>query len=153
MDRVCRQDNLEKQVSEWMEIHPESTRTKALKHCSIEWWPDEYPVYDEEAINGLTCKVDIVCSHTAPENFLPTPLENSNWFENDPALKTDLHRERHTMQQVLDRLIKNKHPLTKWFFGHFHRYISVSYNNLQYALDYCCLDRARDGNLSIKELL
>ena len=153
MDRICRQADLDEQILSWLETHPESTRTKAMKHCSIGWWPDEYPVFNQEAIDDLDCKVDIVCSHTAPEAFLPTPLESSNWFKNDSTLKNDLIRERHTMQQVLDRLILKKHPITKWFFGHFHRYISVSYNNLHYALDYCCLDKARDGNLCIKELL
>ena len=86
------------------------------------WWPDEAPVYDESALDALTAPADAVVSHTAPSIF---PLDSHqglmSWAAEDPTLLEDVAAERHTMDRILSRLRDNGHPLTHWYYGHFHQ--------------------------------
>ena len=39
----------------------------------------------------------------------------------DDTLSKDIENERATMTELYDRLIHDAHPLTHWYYGHFHQ--------------------------------
>lgn len=88
------------------------------------YWPDEVPVYDEACLNevGKECKIDTVITHTAP-SFCELISKDgiSEWAEWDPGLFADIERERHTMDKIYNHLKTAGHPITHWYYGHFHR--------------------------------
>lgn len=88
------------------------------------YWPDEPPVYDEERMDaiGAACCIDRVISHTAPSCCeLLTKSGLKRWAADDPALLTDVETERATMDRLLQRLQADSHPVTHWYYGHFHQ--------------------------------
>ena len=70
------------------------------------WWPDEPPVYDEDAI--AFCELT---SHRGPQS----------WAAMDPALIDDVNREREVMDRVFKSIKEHEHPVERWFYGHFHQ--------------------------------
>ena len=66
--------------------------------------------------------VDVVVTHTAP-SFCE--LQNKNFLlqfaASDNTLLDDVRAERTTMDALYDRLRHDAHPLTHWFYGHFHQ--------------------------------
>lgn len=93
------------------------------KHKLPCWWKDEGVV---EKYDNLPANVDIIASHTAPLNF-------------DPVLTRDDLRS--TPQEQFDKIIEERKYLNNilyevrsdyWFYGHFHKSYSGSYNSLIY---------------------
>ena len=85
------------------------------------YWPDEAPVFSEEAIDGLSLPIDTVVTHTAPSfcgkqdhAFL------RDWAELDPELPDDVAAERKTMDNIHERIRQSGLPVRSWFYGHFH---------------------------------
>lgn len=90
------------------------------------WWPDEVPVYDEDATAFIPVEVpiDTVISHTAP-SFCEL---NSNshrglqsWAAKDPELISDVEKERKTMDRIFIKLKEDEQPVKRWYYGHFHQ--------------------------------
>jgi UDP-2,3-diacylglucosamine pyrophosphatase LpxH len=89
------------------------------------WWPEERVNYNIDKIRELGKGVDIVVSHTAPQQFSPQTVGEMvyNYVEEDPNLLTDLRFERYYMQQMCDELVllnKDRAKRMLWFYGHFH---------------------------------
>lgn len=68
------------------------------------------------------CSIDSVITHTAPSYCeLQTKSGLTRWAIDDPALLKDVQTERATMDQLLHRLQADKHPVSHWYYGHFHQ--------------------------------
>ena len=66
--------------------------------------------------------IDTVITHTAP-SFCA--LQNKNFLKHyanqDATLSDDVQKERATMDELYNRLLHDAHPLTHWYYGHFHQ--------------------------------
>lgn len=101
------------------------------------WWPDEAPVYDEEAIDFLPVEVqiDTVVSHTAPSFCgLNEHRYLRSWAAEDPKLLSDVTAERKTVDQIHKRLLDDEHPVRQWFFGHFHQSWCGVIDDIRYSM-------------------
>lgn len=120
IDRVARM--------QWMNQSPEHEA----------YWQDEAPVYNPSALetigeNGI--KIDTVVSHTAP-SFCEsqTKLGLSSWCLKDSALWNDAMQERQTMDDIHAHLLRDKHPLKHWYYGHFHQSWNAQIDGINYTL-------------------
>lgn len=89
------------------------------------YWPSEPTHYDallmgEVAAAGV--KIDTVVTHTAP-SFCELQTKNglTSWAANDPDLLQDCDNEREQMDLLLKHLLRDQHPVSHWFYGHFHQ--------------------------------
>ena len=76
---------------------------KQYRKIGVDWFPEEI-ISQKDIMNLPDCKVDIVISHTCPEEFSMSTL----YDDNDPSRKA--------LSYVLDKY----HP-SLWYFGHFHQ--------------------------------
>ena len=82
------------------------------------------PVYDDRELSCINEKfaIDTVITHSAP-SFCA--LQNKNFLmhyaASDAALLDDVQKERATMDDLYNRLLHDAHPLTHWYYGHFHQ--------------------------------
>lgn len=90
---------------------------KAYRTEGIDWFREETISY-KDMMNLPECKIDIVISHTCPEEFwwaAKMHLIFCNRY-NDPSVKA--------LSCILEKY-KPKH----WYFGHFHKYLFGRYKN------------------------
>ena len=82
------------------------------------------PVYDEEQLDSISQELmlDTVITHTAP-SFCELILKDglTEWAELDPDILADCAKERETMDQILSHLKSAGHPVSHWYYGHFHQ--------------------------------
>lgn len=101
------------------------------------YWPDEPPVFDEKKMDAIrsACSIDIVISHTAPSLCeLQTKTGLTIWAVDDPALLTDVQSERAIMDQLLQRLQADRHPVSHWYYGHFHQSWHAAIGGILYRM-------------------
>lgn len=88
------------------------------------YWENEMPVFDKIALAELKANnilIDTVVTHTAPSFCAPlTKTGIEHWLLKDKELKVDIIQERKIMDNIHDYLAKEGHPVTAWFYGHFH---------------------------------
>ena len=66
--------------------------------------------------------IDSVITHTAPSFCeLLSKAGLSGWAERDAELLTDCEKERETMDRLFEHLKAAGHPLSHWYYGHFHQ--------------------------------
>lgn len=110
------------------------------------WWENEGFVYNEEILKEIAesgLNIDIICSHSAPENVYPI-LSNQHsilMFDSDSNLKFDIKRERENLSSVLDFLKKNGSNVLHWYYGHFHEHNTEKIDGITFHL----LDMGRHG--------
>lgn len=148
IDRYDRKISNDIALHRYMKYHPNVSMKEAMKVVQQVYWENENPLYDDRKIDSLTHQIDTVCSHVAPTCFPPEPDCPKRWAELDGDLRDDCFLERRVMDQVLNRLLANDHPIRNWFYGHYHRYEVSEHNGITGHL----LDMARDSKLCIKEL-
>jgi len=88
------------------------------------YWTDEAPVYDSAMLDaiGNEFRIDIVVTHTAPSFCeLLTKDELSEWAALDPDIPADCAKERETMDKIFKHLHSAGHPVSHWYYGHFHQ--------------------------------
>lgn len=96
------------------------TNEKRLKDHKLPcWWEDE-PVVEEYS---LPTHVDIIASHTAPLNFDPVVTRDNIPIEQYKKII----KERKYLNDVLYEIRADF-----WFYGHFHKSYSGSFNSLLY---------------------
>jgi len=88
------------------------------------YWADEIPYLDEEALAEINdkYKVDIVVTHTSPsfcELFTKEGL--MGWAKRDETLMEDCAQERAILDRIFNSLFEAGHPLSRWYYGHFHQ--------------------------------
>ena len=88
------------------------------------YWSDEAPVYNDEMLTLINQKfaIDTVVTHTAPD-FCELINKNGlhSFAASDENLFKDVEDERETMTRLYDRLVYDAHPITHWYYGHFHQ--------------------------------
>lgn len=88
------------------------------------YWENEQPILDTEKLKliGELYKVDTVITHTAPSFCeLQSKSGLSSWCVGDDKLMDDVNAERATMDQLYQMLKEAKHPISNWYYGHFHQ--------------------------------
>ena len=101
------------------------------------WWPDEVPVFRPEEIEAIpdNIKIDTVVSHTAPSwCALQSTVGLKNWAKEDPGLIDDVEKDRQTMDDISQCLLAHGHPLTRWYYGHFHQSWTGRIDDILYSL-------------------
>ena len=88
------------------------------------YWKNEAPLYDEKKMESIFSlfTIDTVITHTAPsfcELFAKGGIQH--WVQNDDTLLGDVEAERTTMDKLYKRLVRDRHPVSHWFYGHFHQ--------------------------------
>ena len=119
---------------------------KARDKVKPTWWENEGFVYNEEILKEIIksgLNIDVICSHSVPENAYPI-LSNQNsilMFDSDSNLKFDIKRERENLSSVLDFLKKNGSNVLHWYYGHFHEHNTENIDGMTFHL----LDMGRHG--------
>jgi hypothetical protein len=82
------------------------------------------PVYDEESLNDISkeLKIDTIITHTAP-SFCELISKGglTEWATLDPDITSDCAKEPETMDRIHNCLKSAGHPVTNWYYGHFHQ--------------------------------
>ena len=101
------------------------------------YWIDEPPVLDIEILTqiGKEFRVDAVVTHTAP-SFCELQAKSglSSWCLVDDKLMEDINEERATMDKLHRQLNAAKHPLSYWYYGHFHQSRSSKIANILFRM-------------------
>ena len=88
------------------------------------YWPNETVRYDAEALEAIRdagLKVDTVVTHTAPSMCeFQSKQGLATWAQCDATLLDDCNAERAAMDDIIVHLKQDKHPLERWYYGHFH---------------------------------
>jgi len=88
------------------------------------YWEDEMAVFDESSLDELknnNILIDTVVTHTAPSFCHPINKRGIEyWTLLDETLSNDITQERATIDKIQERLLANGHPVSNWFYGHFH---------------------------------
>ena len=89
------------------------------------YWINEAPVYNADKLNAINERfaIDTVITHTAP-SFCELQSKNglATWAANDEGkLMADVEEERQAMDDIHDHLLYNNHPISHWYYGHFHQ--------------------------------
>ena len=80
-------------------------------------------------------KVDAVVTHTAPSFCeLITKDGLMGWATRDAALLEDCERERTILDQIFESLLEAGHPITHWYYGHFHQSWSATINGILFSM-------------------
>lgn len=116
----------------------ENARKRERGHLQTAvWWPDEQPVYDEDAIAFIPVElpIDTVISHTSPSFCeLNTHRGLECWAAEDSTLIKDVKHEREVMDHVFRTLRDFEHPVNRWYYGHFHQSWSGMREGVQFAM-------------------
>jgi hypothetical protein len=91
---------------------------KNIRTIGRDWFPEETISYKD--IENLPDKeINIVISHTCPNEFLPEVLGLNPYKDKDPSY------------EALSVVLNKYHPKL-WFFGHFHYYKTGLYKDCQW---------------------
>lgn len=150
IDRIAKNDYL--LMKYWEHHFFFEDITKIEKNAPKEYWEDEYPVYNEEALNELKNKgiqINGVVTHTAP-SFCPLITKDgiAEWMKKDENLYKDLYNERNVMDMLYNKLKNDGHPLTNWCYGHFHQHQYTYIDGIKFIM----LDMVRKGRLDGVEI-
>ncbi len=98
--------------------------SRHLRADVASYWADEMPVYNEEALNDISkdLQIDTVITHTAP-SFCELISKDglTEWATLDPDIPSDCAKERETMDKIYNHLKLARHPVSHWYYGHFHQ--------------------------------
>jgi len=100
----------------------------------IDWWPEE-----EVTLKGLDelpeTNIDIVISHTCPEEFL-AQMDDRGIIKVDLTNPNQKDGSRHALSYVL-----NKYKPDLWYFGHFHKQCAGQFRGTRWY----CIDMVAHG--------
>lgn len=151
IDRTYRETIFKQNVLKYAMYHGCSVK-EAESLCPKVYWENETCYYDEEKLSQLKLnhvEIDIVCTHTCPSFAKPIGKSKiESWLAVDTALEQDLNDERQVMNKIYYKLKTDNHPLTKWFYGHYHFHNSEYIDNVQFVM----LDMCRYGNCDIYDV-
>lgn len=101
------------------------------------YWADEGPVYDEQQLDVIdnAFAIDTVITHTSPSFCeLSSHQGLQDWAAHDLTLLEDVERERKVMDNLHAYLYSKNHPLSYWFYGHFHQSWHCEIDGVQYNM-------------------
>jgi predicted phosphodiesterase len=100
------------------------------------YWENEMPLYNEkllDEINESGICITHVVTHTSPSFCFKHGFKGiEKWLENDDKLLTDLQKERQVITDIYDKLMKDKHPVMRWIYGHFHKHYEENINTIHF---------------------
>ena len=99
---------------------------KGIRTIGIDWFPEEVITY-KEMMYIPDIKVDIIISHTCPEEFMDSMKNRSKGIYSDPTRK------------ALSQILEYYKP-DLWYFAHFHKTYKGMYNNTRWY----CLNMATE---------
>lgn len=100
------------------------------------YWFGEQVIWDEDKINSLDKKIDIVATHSAPAFAYPqTKYGLIEWLLHDPGLDEECDIERGNLTKVYNKLIENGHQLKYWCYGHFHMSHRCNHDDTKFILN------------------
>ena len=103
--------------------NPYGFKTKTIDSVAC-YWPEETVYYNERLLSEVKAIgiIDTVITHTAP-SFCELIEKDGliGWAHYDFSLYEDCTRERNTLDALFHKLIEDGHPLTHWYYGHFHQ--------------------------------
>jgi Icc-related predicted phosphoesterase len=110
-----------------------------MRTIGYDWWPEEIIQY-KNMQNLPTIKVNIIISHTCPNEFITdesgSPIK-SIYLDSDPS------------REALSQLLENYNP-ERWFFGHWHCYAESKYKDTYWKclnkVDRCNGDILQENN-------
>ena len=101
------------------------------------YWSNELPEFNKEKLNAIDqqCAVDTVITHTSP-SFCELSSHNflESWATHDADLLDDVRYERQVMDQIYDYLYSKNHPLSNWYYGHFHESWHAEIDQVRYHM-------------------
>ena len=101
------------------------------------YWSNELPEFNKEKLNAIDqqCAVDTVITHTSP-SFCELSSHNflESWAAHDADLLDDVRYERQVMDQIYDYLYSKNHPLSNWYYGHFHESWHAEIDQVRYHM-------------------
>lgn len=101
------------------------------------YWIDEFPIFDDEMLTIIKKQYDIdtVITHTAPDFCEFTNKKGLYSFAaTDENLLIDVDCERATMSKLYNRLIHDAHPVSHWYYGHFHHSWNASIDGVFFRM-------------------
>lgn len=141
IDRRSRMLRYRINVSNYLLFHPTMLADEIEKNILPGYWEDEPPVYDKKKLDLIKkqgYKINHVITHTAPSFCEPqTKIGIENFLLSDNTLESDIDKERKIMDDIYNHLIKDKHPLQTWTYGHFHKHCCEYHNNIKFTLLNC----------------
>lgn len=143
IDRTLRIRNIDIAALKYKGHHSCDWNT-AYENCPKSYWENEPNVYDYTEMANITesgIKIDTVCTHTCPSICQPITKNGvGEWLTVDTALSDDLNAERAICDKLLYYLKEHSHPLTNWYYGHFH------FHNTEYidGVKFTLLDMAKN---------
>ena len=150
IDRVYRLDEHTQRIAKYKQYHPGATQEEIAENICRSYWPNEAPVYDEEALNEIKnrgIKIRHVVTHTCPSMCDPITKDGLRyWMRFDLDLADDVDNERNVMDQILNKLNLDVHPLETWTYGHYHRHNRERLEGIDFTMlgavlnDNCCVD-------------
>ena len=134
IDRSYRLEQWNNEQKRLSRMHPDVPDGRLAKHY---YWADEAPIYDDIRLNKINEKfaIDIVVTHSTP-SFCQ--LQNKNFLmqyaSSDEALLDDVRMERETMDALYNHLLHDAHPLTHWYYGHFHQSWNCAIDEVMFSM-------------------
>lgn len=102
------------------------------------YWKNEAPVYDESKLVNLS-DIDIVATHSSPSFVFPLGKKSISYYLLiDSELDSDLNKERQVFDNIYNYLITHNHKIEYWFYGHFHKYYEMKYENTMFICNDMC---------------
>jgi Icc-related predicted phosphoesterase len=101
-----------------------SSIDRKVRTVGLDWFPEEV-ISQKDMYNLPNEKIDIVVSHTCPNEFFLNLHIKYHYADNDPSRKA--------LSYVLDR-----YRPKLWIFGHFHVYQEGNFNSTKWI----CLNKA-----------
>ena len=104
------------------------------------YWANECVVYDIDKLDEISkqASIDTVITHTSPTWCEITNHDGlSDFSKNDPTLIEDVINERHQVDLIYEYLIREKHPIKNWLYGHFHRSWNSEIDGIKFSLLDC----------------
>ncbi|MBP5723650.1 MAG: metallophosphoesterase [Bacteroidales bacterium] len=151
IDRSYRKEVYQKNLLWYMRYH-NGNEQEALEEVFQNYWEDEAPVYDEQALNEIYdsgIRIGCVVTHTCPSFCEPVTKDGLDyWIKKDVDLEAVLDAERETMDKLSSWLWKHDSKPKKWLYGHFHYHNYCCLNDVEYIM----LDMSRNGTCDFYEL-
>ncbi len=96
------------------------------------YWREEAFALNEKLAETFT-NIDYVITHSAP-NFCEPHTKGgiTKWAKHDTSLIEEVAKERNDHAKLFDILEKNKCPLKKWYYGHFHDSYRTEFNGVDF---------------------
>jgi UDP-2,3-diacylglucosamine pyrophosphatase LpxH len=138
IDRQYRIQLKDKLCREYFKYHPSCSIEEAINNTTNYYWPDELPVYDENAMNEIKeagIQITTVCTHTCPSFCDPVTKDGiQEWIKADPDLDECVTKERNVMDSIHQKLMDDGHPLKEWIYGHYHRHSMQDIFGVKYMM-------------------